>query len=195
MAPLGSPLGRVVVGALYAGLLSATSACVEKVRTQFLSLRQNSHQTFDSTLIFDCLRTIHGAIWSGVANFPGPQQILGHLADWIVRARGDRGRWAPERKAPTLGRATELRGIAKQYGIARLASFIIGGCIASLEARSRVLGFTNWVRGEDTTAIFKRSAHDVLLEAIMLVIPRTPDSLRTSSSASRGRACLSGNNC
>jgi len=37
--PWESPLGRVVVGALYAGLLSVTSAYVEKVRTQFLSLR------------------------------------------------------------------------------------------------------------------------------------------------------------
>jgi hypothetical protein len=34
-----SPLGRVVVGALYAGLLSVTSACAEKVRIQFRSLR------------------------------------------------------------------------------------------------------------------------------------------------------------
>jgi hypothetical protein len=35
-----SPLGRAVVGALYAGLLSITWAYVEKVRTQFFSLRQ-----------------------------------------------------------------------------------------------------------------------------------------------------------
>ena len=34
------PLAGPVAGVPHTGLLSATSACVEKVRTQFLSLRQ-----------------------------------------------------------------------------------------------------------------------------------------------------------
>lgn len=39
-----SPLGRAGVGALYAGLICITWAYAEKVRTRFLSLRQ---QMFD----------------------------------------------------------------------------------------------------------------------------------------------------
>jgi hypothetical protein len=37
--PSGEAPGRAVLGAQYAGLLSATAAYAEKVRTQFLSLR------------------------------------------------------------------------------------------------------------------------------------------------------------